>query len=390
MITAPMNLADSMDSRYFDEGADRAMRLGNRGPMRFNADSSVDQRVHKRVHQDILDAYRRYGFYVFEGVIGEVELAELRDDFATMLAQAPIGPGSDVDAHGRPSINTRFTRATFQFAKPLSDPMGGTDSAGGRYEVKMSEHVPPADAPQHTILQISGALEIMDSCLRLYGNPNLLAIAETINGTDFTPFTDAIWVKEPGLGAAVAWHQDGTTHWDSPDLDRDTHGFNFMAQLYRTTPGNALWIEPGSHDIGNIDIKARIAANGGSDQLPTAVPLLCEAGDVALCSRQMLHCSFPNTTSERRVTFVFGFHKRSSVLGVTSRDFRSGKRINYDDKRIHDRSRLISLAIDARHQHFGEPRYTYQPLVGEEDENRWNEHNREHLLKNYNTRDLFI
>ena len=62
----------------------------------------------------------------------------------------------------------------------------------------------------------------------------------------------------------------------------------------------------------------------------------------------------------------------------------------YDDKRIHDRSRLISLAIDARHQHFAEPRYTYQPLVGEEDENRWNEHNREHLLKNYNMRDLFI
>ena len=31
----------------------------------------------------------------------------------------------------------QFERATFQFAKPLSDPMGGTDSTGSRYPIKM-------------------------------------------------------------------------------------------------------------------------------------------------------------------------------------------------------------------------------------------------------------
>ena len=29
-------------------------------------------------------------------------------------------------------------------------------------------------------------------------------------------------------GMASGWF----THWDSPELDGDTHGFNFMAQLY--------------------------------------------------------------------------------------------------------------------------------------------------------------
>ncbi|MDE2954950.1 MAG: hypothetical protein OXR71_10530 [Gemmatimonadota bacterium] len=47
------------------------------------------------------------------------------------------------------------------------------------------------------------------------------------------------------------------------------------------------------------------------------------------------------------------------------------------------------MGIDARQQRFpDESRYVYQPLVGEEDANRWNEETRESVLKNYNQRDL--
>ncbi len=61
----------------------------------------------------------------------------------------------------------------------------------------------------------------------------------------------------------------------------------------------------------------------------------------------------------------------------------------YDEARIYGRSRLIALGIDARQQRFpDEPRYVYQPLIGEEDANRWNEDTRESVLKNYNQRDL--
>ena len=35
---------------------------------------------------------------------------------------------------------------------------------------------------------------MMDSNLRLYGHPEL-RVAEAINGADFVPFTDAVWVK---------------------------------------------------------------------------------------------------------------------------------------------------------------------------------------------------
>ena len=34
--------------------------------------------------------------------------------------------------------------------------------------------------------------------------PQLLKIAEAINGEDFTPFNEALFIKEPGVGAAVS------------------------------------------------------------------------------------------------------------------------------------------------------------------------------------------
>lgn len=368
---------------YFEQGRQRALALPNRGPLRFDQAGNLDP--------TIVAAYTRYGFYVLEGVIDDTELSDLRHDFAALLERAPTGPDATLDRHGRPSIDTEFQRANFQFAKPLTDPMGGTAATGGRYAVKMNEFEAAADAPDYTILQISGPMELMDACLRLYGHPSLLKVAETINGTDFVPFTDAIWVKEPGLGAAVAWHQDGTTLWQSPDLDADSHGFNFMAQLYQTTPENALWLVPETHAQGKIDIQSRVAANHGSDQLPDAVPLICEAGDVALCNRQILHGSFPNASQHRRVTFVFGFHKRASVVGVERMDFANRGPLVYDEDRISARSRLIPLAIDARAQRFpDEPRYSYEPLQYEIDHLRWSSETRKRILHDYNLNDLFL
>ncbi len=370
-------------SDYFADGAARALALPNRGPLRFTASGDVDPQI--------LDAFWKYGFYVLEGVIEAQELAQLRADFTAAMDRAPTGPGAVTDAHHRPAIDQGFERATFQFARPLSDPMGGTGSTGGRYPAKMAEYDAPDDAPDYVVLQISGSLQMMDANLRLYGHPDLLRVAEAINGPDFVPFTDAVWVKPAHYGAAVAWHQDGVTHWEDPDLDAGTHGFNFMAQFYPTTAQNALWIIPQSHDQGKVDIKQLIADNGGSDQLPGAVPLLCETGDVAVCSRQMVHCSFPNRSDQPRVTYVFGFHRRRSVEGVEGWDFRGKNTIHYDAERIYGRSRIIQLAMDARRQAYpGEQPYCYAPTVQEADTLRWSEETRHSVLKDYNQLDLGI
>ena len=115
---------------------------------------------------------------------------------------------------------------------------------------------------------MSGMCQIMDSGLRLYGHPQLLGIAASINGDDFVPYNDAIFVKLPGLGGSVSWHQDGVTHWDSPQWDQGIHGFNFQVQLYDTSARSCLWVVPGTHKDGKLDIKKLVAQNQGSEFLP--------------------------------------------------------------------------------------------------------------------------
>lgn len=360
---------------YCSEGTERARSLGNRGPLLF------DQ--HGRVDEEILRTYHDIGFYVFEQAVSPKEINEIRTELNDVLSRAPIDSKSTVDANGNAAIGSEFKYRSFSYAKPLSDPYGGTDAANGRYEAKMSEPIPAKDAPGETIFFISGMCQLLDSCLRHYGNPKFLEVAEAINGPDFTPFTDGIWIKEPGLGTSVAWHQDGTTLWQREDWHEDIHGFNFMTQLYDTTAENALWVVPGSHKLGKIDIRQRVA-DSGTDRLPDAIPMLCKAGDVAICNRQVLHGSFANTSSQRRVTVVHGFHMRSSVLGAKT-SFPAGTSVRYDDERVHRSSRLIPLAVDARQQHFeDEDPYTYQPLIDQIEDNRFNEGTRKTVLKNYN------
>jgi len=366
--------------RYRREGEERAMGLGNRGPIRFDADGKLDRAI--------LDAYQRCGFYVFEGVLHQDELDDIERDVAEIVARAPVTKGAKVDSQGRPALAVDCEAPTLSWVKPLSDPLGGTDFAHGRHPVKMNEPAPPKDAPEYVLQLVLGSLQFSDACLRLYGHPQLLKVAEAVNGPDFTPFNEAVWIKQAGLGGSVAWHQDGWTHWESPDLDEGTHGFNFMAQLYGCNAANGLWVVPGSHRVGKADIKAMVA-KCGSERLPDAVPMICAPGDVAITSRQAIHGSFANTSEDVRVTINFGFHRRRSVLGVQSGGIHNPVAV-YDEQRIRERSRLIMYAIDARRQRFPEETpYRYQPFAGHEDEYRWTPSSRSNL-KDYNLQDLGI
>ncbi len=384
--TQPANHITAADhahlmEKYTREGEARAYALGNRGPIKLGPDGKLDK--------EILDAYREYGFYVFENVVDDTELRELREDVERVLSRAPVEPEAELDASGQPAMGQEFTRYPYRFAKPLSDPLGGTTKNKGRHPVKMLNPTPSDDAPSWTIELLTGNLHLMDSCLRLYGHPGLLAVAEAINGPDFVPYNEVTFIKEPGLGPSVAWHQDGTTHWDAPDWDEDAHGFNFMTQLYPSTPANCVWVLPGSHKGGKADIPT-LVNESGSERLKEAVPLVCKAGEVFVVNRQMVHGSFANSSPDRRVTINAGFFPRHRVLDISTCQL-DGRVETYDAGRIHARSRIIALGIDARHQRFQEEsRYDYQPLSGEIEENRWNEENREKLLKNYNLKDIYI
>lgn len=387
--TAPQDLSPEGHAAglaaYRAAGQRRAQAIGNRGPLRLTGGGTL--------HPDILSAYREHGYYVFSDILDDAEIAELRADVDVMLARAPVREGATVDAQGRPALGLDYARSPYVFTKPLSNPWGGTEIFGGRHQVQMAQPAAPDGAPDEVVMTMITMCQSLPAGLRLYGHPELLAIAASINGADFVPFNDSIFVKQPGLGGAVAWHQDGVTHWDSPDWDPEIHGFNFQEQLYDATLGNCLWVVPGSHKTGKIDIRALVRENSGSEQLPGAVLLECAAGDVLIINRQILHGSFANSSPDLRVSLTFGFHRRSSVLGVKMADGLSQKQPGQrcDEQRIFDRSAVIQLAIDARRQ--ARPRETpfaYQPFAGREDEFRFNPDTEQRFLKDYYLKDLAI
>ena len=362
------------------EGHSRAQALPNRGRLKFESNGKLAQAIR--------ESYSAYGFYIFEDLLTEQELADIKTDLHTMRSQFPTGPESHVNSAGEPALGAHSKAMTLIWSKPLGDPLGGTELANGRHEVKMIEPEASADAPSAAPFILLGSLQFSDACLRTYAHPQLLRVAEAINGADFAPFNEALFIKDPGIGAAVAWHQDGVTHWDSPEFDEDIHGFNFMAQVYGSTAVNGVWVLPGTHKLGKIDIKA-LVAESGSERLNGAVPIICNPGDVVICNRQLVHGSFPNCGFEPRVTVNFGFHKRASVLGVSGGGIHSESQV-FDDEIIARRTRLLGYAIDARRQRFPtEAPYEYKPFAMSQGRFIWDAAARDDIA-DYNLDDLSI
>jgi len=376
-------------AQYVSERAAAAADFGCRGRVRYDANG--------RLHADILRDFETHGFYIFERVIDAEELAELRDAVEDTIERAPSPPDSDTDAQGRPALGLNYPVSPFIFIKPLSDPWGGTKLLSGRHPTKMLEPTPDEDVPNRVVHLVLQMCTLMPAALRLYGHPDLLSIAEAINGPDFVPYNDSIFVKKPGMGGSVSWHQDGATHWDHPEWNPGIHGFNFQVQLYPTTPANALWIVPGSHTEGRIDIAARVAENEAGERLPDAIPLVTGAGDVTIVNRQMLHGSFANTSPDPRVSITFGFYPRSSVLGVCGGlnialdEKKGGRQKVYDEEHIRRRSAVVQVALDARHKaRPHERRYQYAPFADVEDQYRYGPETIESVLKDYTLYDIAI
>jgi hypothetical protein len=344
---------------FCEDGRQRALALGNRGPMRWDGEG--------RLAADIVDSYRRNGFYVFTDVVAPDEVACLEAEFDQLLDNAPAAKDGEVDRYGRPVVHAGYY--SMSAAKLF-----------GRSEEAASE--------RPVVGLVSHPLMMMDSALRVYAHPDILRMVEAVNGPDFIPFHESIFHKSAGEGPPTPWHQDGRTHWAADgeslaqlDGSGETHGFNLNVSWSHCTPQNCLWVVPGSNRRWRL-------ANGGSfpkptEVVPEAVPVLMGPGDCALIDRSSLHGSYRNLSPERRVTMVLGYHKRSSAIGVSTTNVHAFKLpggdnikdITYSEDYVLRRARMIALAIDARRQYYpDETPYTYRgAYIGNGD---WNEETR--------------
>lgn len=356
---------------YCEEGRARALSLGNRGPVRFDAKGVLAP--------DIVEAFKEHGFYVFEGVMKPEEVADFHEEFQNLLDHAPAFKGSPLDKQGRPA---QFAES-LNFTRPLEDRWVPAWNQGAEQETNQS-----------VVAMIFHPLHVLDAALRLSAHPLLLRAVEGFHGPDFTPFTETLYHKPAGEGSATYWHQDGRIHWDADGWPKAPlcHGFNVHGALSRCTPENGLWILPGSqrrrYKVPSLEDAGGHA--GWIDRLEGAVPMIMEPGDVGLQDRSVLHGAFPNRSPEPRVTLQFGFHARRFVLGTTHTIHHASKRFEtpvtntYDEQYIHERSRMIQIGIDARRRKYpDEVQYVYQPLVGEEDQNRFDEKGRKEVIQEY-------
>jgi len=365
---------------YLIAGEKQALAMDNRGPIKFDKNG--------RLAKEIRDAYSKYGFYVFENVYQENELADIKKDLELMRTKFPKSSQSKVTESGEPALGSDCKAPNLIWSKPLGDPLGGTPIAGGRHQVKLFEPEAAVDAPDESVFVILGSLQFSEACLRAYAHPDLLRVAADINGEDFAPFHESLFIKDPGLGAAVSWHQDGATHWDNPDFDENIHGFNFMPQVFGSTPVNGVWVVPGTHKLGKLDIN-KLVEQANSERLVGAVPLVCNPGDVFICNRQLVHGSFANSGFEPRVTVNFGFHKRSSVLNVQGAGMHCDA-LFFDDNITKQRTKMLGYAIDARAKQYpDETPYEYKLFKDDNIHYQWDEAAKADI-KDYNLYDLSI
>jgi len=58
-----------------------------------------------------------------------------------------LAPDATVDHHGRPAPFEGILKPPYKWARPLSDPVGGTDANNGRHPAAMLQPRPDKDAP---------------------------------------------------------------------------------------------------------------------------------------------------------------------------------------------------------------------------------------------------
>ena len=287
-------------------GARRA--LGNRGPIRFTAAGQL--------HPDILDAYWRCGFYIFEGVLGPTSWPTSSATCTTSsTACRPSAARRSMPRAGRRWART--ARApNLLWSKPLGDPFGGTELANGRHPVKMFEPEAGGRRAEGGRLSHPGLAAILrGGAARL--RPSRAARRRRgdqrrrLRAVQRGAVHQGAGPRRLGRLAPGRRRRTGTAPTGTRASTASTSWPSSTAARRPTACGSCRARTSGARSTSRR-WSPRPAASG----CPTPCRSSAKPGDVAITNRQALHGSFANTSQDWRVTINFGFHRRRSVLGV--------------------------------------------------------------------------
>jgi phytanoyl-CoA hydroxylase len=235
-----------------------------------------------------LESYRRDGFLVVPGAIAPRELALLQEAADRITAEA-ISYGEKLDAEGPIELS----------------------AADGFWDWNLDESLflYAQDDTGRRVFRRSQGMWARDPIFRATtAHPLVLDAVRKITAEDAVPYDDAMVVKMPGAGAAVPWHRDPP----GPPLIEKTGDAtpDFTLDIYldaSTVENGCVWGLPGSHRAGG--------PTGPEDPMdfdvPGAVPLEAQPGDLLLHSTGVLHGSPRNTSGQMRRTFYLHFRNDS-------------------------------------------------------------------------------
>jgi ectoine hydroxylase-related dioxygenase (phytanoyl-CoA dioxygenase family) len=137
---------------------------------------------------------------------------------------------------------------------------------------------------------------------RLVSDPRLVDIAEIFIGSDVALFASHYICKEPGIGRAVPWHQDGG-YWPLEPMEVVSL---WLAVTESTRANGCLKLVPGSHTTRLMEM----VPTNRDEVLPLEVPVAVDEqeavalelapGDVSVHHPNIVHGSDANTSTSWR------------------------------------------------------------------------------------------
>lgn len=141
---------------------------------------------------------------------------------------------------------------------------------------------------------------------RVVRHPAILDAVAALIGPDILVYHVTTWIKEPGDGGFVDWHQDSTYFALAP---ADQHVTAWVALSQSDSVSGCVRVAPGSHLRGQIPHRVDVAgANmlpvGQSLELPAGTPVAdmpLAPGWFSLHHTHLWHQSPPNHSADRRI-----------------------------------------------------------------------------------------
>ena len=189
----------------------------------------------------------------------------------SLLDRAPVDNGATHDHKGRPAFGQEFAKPIYSLIRPLADPWGGTKALNGRHPTKMAQPVADQSANKVVFLMLVCVRPCQAACAFMVTRICWPQQRPSMAMTSF-PIT-----MRPSLNSPARRFRFLASRWRNalgqPRVGFGIHGFNFQVQLYDTSARSCLWVVPGTHKEGKIDIEARVADNNGSESSP--MPYRC-------------------------------------------------------------------------------------------------------------------